>query len=41
MVNLLAAKQCREAGQSVKRIAASAQVSERTVYRWLKLWRQP
>jgi len=36
MVKLLAARRCREAGQSVKQIATSAQVSTGTVYQWLK-----
>lgn len=36
MVKLLAARRCREAGQSVKQIAISARVSTSTVYRWLK-----
>ena len=35
-VKLFAARRCREAGQSVKQIATSAQVSTRTIYRWLK-----
>ncbi len=33
---LLAAKRCRERGQSVKEISRSAKVSVGTVYRWLK-----
>lgn len=34
--SLLAARRCRDAGQSVKEIAASARVATSTVYRWLK-----
>ena len=32
----LAARQCYNSGQSVKRIAKSANVSTSTVYKWLK-----
>ena len=34
---LLAARRCRNAGQSVKEIALSARVSTSTVYRWLRV----
>jgi transposase len=35
--NILAARRCRNAGQSVKQIAASAKVSESTIRQWLKI----
>lgn len=34
--SLLAAKRCRQAGQSVAQIAKSAKKSKSTIYRWLK-----
>jgi len=34
---LLAARNCYNAGQSVKEIAASAKKSISTIYRWLKV----
>lgn len=34
---LLAARRCRDAGQSVQQIASSANVSTSTVYRWLRV----
>ena len=37
LCTIIAARRCRNAGQSIKEIAKSARVSSSTVYRWLRM----
>ena len=37
IVNMVAARRCYEAGQSIAQIAASAKKSKSTIVRWIKL----